>query len=353
MDEELEDFSSMTPDPAPRPRRIDFSRRATGRPTMAAVAAHSGVSLKTVSRVVNSEPGVRPETVERVRTALHELGYRRNDAAAALARARPPAEIGLLIEDVSDTFYSRLTRGVQQVARAHGYLVILSSSEEDSSWERETTLALAARGVAGLIVVPHSDDHAYLADEIDAGLSVVFVDRPPLHLRADAVLSDNVVGARQAVAHLLGRGHRRIAFVGNDPEVYTSARRLEGFEAAHRDAGIDVDPALVVLGPRDENDSAEAVTRILRGGNPPTALFTQNNVVTVGAWRAIRDAGASIELVGYDDFSMADLLDPPVTVVAQDPVELGRRAAELLFERLAGGGGEAREIVVPTQLIIR
>ncbi|MCU1526259.1 MAG: LacI family transcriptional regulator [Frondihabitans sp.] len=320
---------------------------------MAAVAAHSGVSLKTVSRVVNGEPGVRAQTVERVRSALHELGYRRNDAAAALARARPPAEIGLLIEDVSDTFYSRLTRGVQEVARAHGHLVILSSSEEDSALERKATLALAARGVAGLIVVPHSDDHAYLADEIDAGLSVVFVDRPPLHLRADAVLSDNAEGARRAVAHLLGLGHRRIAFVGNAREVYTSARRLEGFERAHADAGVDVDPALVVLGPREEGDSAEAVHRILRLATPPTALFTQNNVVTLGAWRAIRDAGAHMQLIGYDDFSMADLLDPPVSVVAQDPVELGRRAAELLFARLGGERGEPHEVVVPTRLIVR
>ncbi len=199
----------MTPDPysgkatAPSAepaanRRVDFSRRGTGRPTMAAVAALAGVSLKTVSRVVNGETPVNPDTAQRVNAASEALGYRRNDAASALARAQPQAGIGLIIEDISDSFYSNLTRGVEEVARAHGHLVLLSSSEENSERERDTTLALAARGVAGMIVVPHSDDHRYLARQINAGLHVVFVDRPPAQLTADCVLSDNIQGARHA-----------------------------------------------------------------------------------------------------------------------------------------------------------
>jgi LacI family transcriptional regulator len=364
MGEKMQDFSSMTPDavgeepetPADdlgTKRRVDFHRRATGHPTMATVAAVAGVSLKTVSRVINGEPGVQSHTIDRVRQAAQSLGYRRNDAAAALARAQPQATIGLIIEDLSDAFYSHLTRGVQEVAQINEYLVLLSSSEENSDLERSTTLALAARGVAGMIVVPHSDDHEYLSDVIDAGLSVVFADRPPVRLAADCVLSDNVEGARQAVEYLAKRGHRRIGFIGNDMNVYTSTCRLRGYEDAHAEAGLPVDESLVVLGPRTEADSAQAMHSLLRLTDPPTALFTQNSLLTLGAWRAIRDAVAQVALIGFDDFALAELLDPPVSVVAQDPVELGRQAAQLLFSRLAGEHGDARQVVVPTHLIIR
>jgi LacI family transcriptional regulator len=360
----MQDFSSMTPDTigeaaespsddAAVQRRSDFHRRATGHPTMAEVGALAGVSLKTVSRVINGESGVQPGTIERVRQAAQSLGYRRNDAAAALARAQPQATIGLIIEDLSDAFYSHLTRGVQEIAQAHGHLVLLSSSEENSDLERSTTLALAARGVSGMIVVPHSDDHHYLSDVTDAGMSVVFVDRPPVHLTADCVLSDNVEGARKAVEYLVQHGHRRIGFIGNDRNVYTSTCRLRGYEDAHSEAGLAVDDNLVILGPRTEAESARATHGLLRHPDPPTALFTQNSLLTLGAWRAIRDDAAEVALIGFDDFGLAELLDPPVSVVAQDPVGLGRRAADLLFSRLAGEHGAAREIVVPTRLIIR
>lgn len=352
----------MTPDPfsgddgrtiaAPPGRRVDFSRRVTGRPTMAAVATLAGVSMKTVSRVVNGETAISSDTAQRVLAACQTLGYRRNDAASALARAQPQAGIGLIIEDVSDAFYSGLIRGVEEVARTNGYVIMLSSSEENSDQERSATLALA-RGVAGMIVVPHSDDHRYLAGPINAGLRVVFVDRPPARLVADCVLSDNIQGARGAVRHLVDQGHRRIGFIGNDPSVYTSTRRLRGYRTAHADAGLSVDDQLVVLGPHTEHQAGEAAQVLLGLAEPPTALFTQNNVLTMGAWRAVRHRRPPLALVGFDDFALADVLDPPVTVVAQDPTGLGRRAAQLLLSRLAGQTGPARRIVVPTRLIVR
>jgi LacI family transcriptional regulator len=321
---------------------------------MAAVARLAGVSLKTVSRVVNGEASVRPETAARVRVAWKELGYRRNDAASTLARAQAPAGIGLIIEDISDPFYSRLTRGVQEVARAHGHFVMLSSSEENSELERSTVLALTTRGIAGLIVVPHSDDQHYLEPEIESGLSVVFVDRPPQGLVADSVMSNNIEGSRLAVKHLLDLGHRRIAFVGNDRSVYTSTQRLRGYRKAHTVAGVTADEErLVVLGPRTEAEAGAATSALLGSPNPPTAVFTQNNLLTTGAWRAIRESGTPVALVGFDDFALADVLDPPVTVVAQDPMTLGRKAAELLFSRLADATGPVQRIIVPTRLIVR
>lgn len=340
-------------DPGAPPRRVKFDRRVTGLPTMAAVAAEAGVSLKTVSRVVNGELTVRAETAERVRAVAAAMGFRRNDAASWLARARPQAVIGVVIEDVTDPFYSRLTRGVEEIARANGHLVLLSSSDENSDRERASTLSLAARGVAGMIVVPHSADHSYLSAELHTGLAVVFVDRPPARIKADCVLSDNLEGARVGVRHLLDAGHRRVAFIGNEGAVYTSAQRLRGYQRAHREVDLEVDPDLVVLGPRTEGEASEAVRRLLDLALPPTAVFSQNNLLTLGAWRAMREAGKVMGLVGFDDFSAADLLDPPVTVVAQDPAALGRRAAELLFARLNGHTGPATRVVITTSLIVR
>jgi LacI family transcriptional regulator len=334
-------------------RRVNFDRRGTGLPTMAGVAAEAGVSLKTVSRVINGEPTVRPATADRVRAVAAAMGFRRNDAASWLARARPQAVIGLVIEDVTDPFYAKLTRGVEQIARAKEHLVLLSSSDENSDRERASTLALAARGVAGMIVVPHSADHSYLTGELHAGLAVVFVDRPPARIKADCVLSDNLEGARLGVRHLLDAGHRRVAFIGNEGAVYTSTQRLRGFRQAHRELDVEVQTELVVLGPRTEDEAGEAVRRLLDLADPPTAVFSQNNLLTLGAWRAMKTAGQVLGLVGFDDFSTADLLDPPVTVVAQDPESLGRRAAELLFARLDGHTGPARRVVIPTDLVVR
>jgi LacI family transcriptional regulator len=323
------------------------------RPTMADVAAHAGVSLKTVSRVINGEPRVATATAAAVTSAVRELGFRSNHAAASLARGRGLASIGLIIGAVDDPFYARLTSGVEQVARERQHGVLVSSSEDDPALEASITLALAARQVDGLIIVPSSSDQGYLAADMAAGLAVVFVDRPPQGLDADCVLSDNEDGARAGAAHLLARGHRRIAFIGNDTTVYTSAERLAGFRAAHRTAGVGVDESVVVLGPRSTADAEAATRRLLALGTPPQAIFAQNNLMTMGVWRALHTHPSGIDLVGFDDFALADVLQPPVNVVAQHPVELGRQAATLLFDRLERPGRPSRRVVLPTQLVTR
>ncbi|WP_432842702.1 LacI family DNA-binding transcriptional regulator [Dactylosporangium sp. CA-092794] len=329
------------------------SRPRTGRPTMAEVAVAAGVSPKTVSRVINGEPGVVGATAERVERAIAQLGYRHNHAAASLARGRAQDSIGLVIEGIAGRFYAQLASGVEQVARAHGQQLLIASSEEDPARERDTILALAGRQVGGIIVVPRSDDHRYLRTELRSGLAVVFVDRPPRRIAADHVIVDNVAGAHDGVAHLLRQGHRRIAFVGNDLAVSTSADRLEGYRRAHRDAGLEPDPALVVVGPADVAATEEAVARLATLPDPATAVFTQNSRLTMGAWRAIKRIDRPVALVGFDDFDLADVIDPPVTVVAQDPVELGRRAMHLLLRRMQHPTARNQHEVLPTRLIVR
>ncbi|MFI6387569.1 LacI family DNA-binding transcriptional regulator [Nonomuraea sp. NPDC050547] len=318
------------------------------RPTMKDVASAAGVALKTVSRVVNGEPGVNPATAERVRAAIDALGYSRNESARVLRQGRT-STVGLVIEDISDPFYSGLGRAVEQVAIAHGCLLLSGSSGENPERERELVRTFCARRVDGLIVVPAGDDHSYLRPELDAGTPAVFVDRPPgPEIDVDTVLCDNAGGARLAVAHLRKAGHRRIAFLGDSPSIFTAAERLKGYRAA---LGELSDPALVSMRAPDLAGTGADLERMLSLPDPPTALFTGNGRLTVTTLRALR--GRPLALVGFDDFELADLLTPGVTVVAQDPAGLGRVASELLFRRLAGDRGPAQHLQLPVRLIAR
>ncbi|WP_431047357.1 LacI family DNA-binding transcriptional regulator [Streptomyces sp. P1-3] len=316
------------------------------------VAARAGVGLKTVSRVVNGEPGVTPDTERRVQEAITALGFRRNDSARILRKGRT-ASIGLVLEDLADPFYGPLSRAVEEVARAHGALLINGSSAEDPEREQELVLALCARRVDGLVVVPAGDDHRYLEPEIAAGVATVFVDRPAARIDADAVLADSFGGARTAVAHLIAHGHRRIGFIGDQPRIHTAAERLCGYRAAMADAGLPVDEAWVSLGPTGPDRVRAAAGAMLDGPAPVTALFAGNNRVTVTIVRVLAGRIRPVALVGFDDFELADLLSPAVTVVAQDPAQLGRTAADMLFRRLDGGADAPRRVVLPTRLIVR
>jgi LacI family transcriptional regulator len=216
---------------------------------MSDVAAAAGVSLKTVSRVVNDEPGVRRETAEIVHRTIAQLGFRRNDLARALRHGRRSGLFGLVIEDVSNPFYSAIARGVEEVTRRRGMLAIAASSDEDDQRERDLVRLFCERRVDGLLVVPAGDDHRYMLPELRSGTRVVFIDRPPGKIDADGVLLDNMGGARIAVEHLLANGHRRIGFVGDASGIFTAAERLRGYRKTLAQAGLPPDPSLIRLAP--------------------------------------------------------------------------------------------------------
>ena len=320
------------------------------------VAAVAGVGLKTVSRVVNQEAGVSPALEQRVREAVELLGYRPNVTASNLRRAdRKTQTIGLILEDVSNPFMSAVHRAIEDVAVPHGTLVFAGSAEESAERERELLLAFVSRRVDGLIVIPVGDDQSLMLRERRFGRPIVFIDRIGSIADADTVTADNRGGARAAVSHLAAHGHRRIAFVGDASWIWTASERHLGYLEALGAEGIRHDPALVAVDVRSSDAATQAVRELLTRDDPPTAFFTAQNLITVGAVRALQRLGRQhdVALVGFDDVVLADLLQPPVTVVVQDPATLGRTAAELLFGRLAGDRSPPRHIVVPTRLVPR
>jgi LacI family transcriptional regulator len=344
----MSDFSTAFPAPRRRPKMRD-------------VAALAGVSLSTVSRVVNGTP-VDPVLAARVQEAIQILGYQPNAAASDLRRTTPKTTtVGLIVADVGNPFFSQAHRGVEEVLRTRGTLSFAASSDEEPERERRIIEALAARDVSGLIVVPTDGDHGYLARLRDRGLPIVFMDRPAARMDADVVSADNAGAACQACEHLIEHGHRRIAMLGNrlgldaGPIVYTTVERFNGYRQALERYRIPYDPALV----RDLLMGSEAVESALRGllslPDPPTAIFTSHNMITIHAVRAQRALGVtqSLALVGFDDVDMAEHADPPITVIAQEPRSIGRRAAVLLVARMDGDRGPHRHVLVPTRLIAR
>jgi LacI family transcriptional regulator len=292
----------------------------------------------------------------RVTAAVERLDYRHNMTASSLRRADGrTATIGVVLEDVANPFSSALHRAIEDVAVDRGVLVLAGSSDEDESRERRLIAAFTSRRVDGLVIQPASHDHSFLIAERRAGTAMVFVDRPPAFFDADTVVTDNAAGVRRGVRHLFDRGHRRIAYLGDLHTIATAAERFQGYVAELGAQRVEVDDRLVRLDTRGIERAQAAVTELLEGSDPPTALFAAQNLITIGAFRALKRFGLAgkIALVGFDDILLADLLEPAITVVAQDPAAIGRTAAELLFRRLDGDRSPSQRQVVPTQLITR
>jgi LacI family transcriptional regulator len=323
---------------------------------MSDVAAVAGVSLKTVSRVVNAEGYVSADTLAAVKTAIDELGFRRNEAARQLKQGTA-VTIGLVMEDQSDPFYSTLSRAVEEVALDQGYLLLIASSNEDPERSRAIVESFTSRGVDGIVLAPaRGTDPTFLQKELESGRPIVFVDRPVPGVPADTVLADNVSGAADATAHLVSHGHRRIAFFGDDASVFTAAERLEGYSLALREAGIESDDRLVTMTSPTAGDLEATIDAVLDQADPPTALFAGNNRWSIRLLRHLKTRPAPPNpraFVGFDDFELSDVLDPAVTVVAQDPAEMGRLAADLLLQRARGSEDPIRHIRLRPRLLIR
>jgi len=326
------------------------------------VAHAAGVSVKTVSRVVNEERWVSSDIETKVQRAISELGYRPDDRARGL---RTPgvgtSTIGFIHADMANPFFTAVHSGLEAVASEHNLLILTGSSGESTERQDALVHAFSGRRVDGLVVVPTgSTDLANAASnptasslqaEIDRGTPVVFIDREP-SVAGDFVTSDHYGGAVQATRHLISMGHRKIAFIGDDEHLYSAAERRRGFVDTMA-ACQHCSPWIRSGGTVEESEAL--VHQMLQSPDAPSAIFAAQNYMTIGAIKALHTTGRQrdIALVGFDQVEMGDVIEPGITVIPQDAPALGREAGRLLLERLTGARTEVVRTVLPVDLIPR
>lgn len=326
--------------------------RGTTAPTVQDVAAAAGVSPMTVSRVLSGGPNVRPEKIQAVLDAAASLGYRRNENARSLRPGQRTGLLGVVITNVANPYYAQVQLGVEEIVTSDGIRLLVGNSGEDTDRERALVNDFIGRKVDGLIVVPAGGDVAHLHAATAAGVPLVLASRQVDGVDADVVLVDDEGGARDGTAHLLAEGHRRIAFLGNRVSVFTSRRRQEGFERAHREAGVTFDPALLRAGQNDDVAAHDVMIELLSLDDPPTAIFSANNRNTVGVLRALSEHRAvadSMRIVAFDDFELSSLVPFSLSVIEHDPRELGRTAARMVMSRMQADDDRTQQTIqLPT-----
>ncbi|MBS3787759.1 LacI family DNA-binding transcriptional regulator [Candidatus Bipolaricaulota bacterium] len=324
--------------------------------TISDVAEEAGVSVATVSHVINGTRYVSPELTERVKKAMDELGYHRNAVARSLKTDKTQT-IGLIASDLSNPFFSTLLRGVEDKALEKDHSLIVCNTDETLAKEKLYVDVLSERKIDGLLIAPTGKSDENLLALKDRDIPLVFIDRKVEGLDAGAVLSTNVKGSAKAMRHLIELGHRRIGIILGLQSVTTSQERLEGYRKALKEEGITFDSRLVKQGYSQVAGGSEAAMELLSLDSPPTAIFSANNLMTIGAMQGIQEAGFScpeeVSLVGFDDFEWAATFKPNLTTVAQSPYEIGSRAAEILFENIQNGDSDSKEVRIPTKLKIR
>lgn len=328
------------------------------KPTIREVAKLAHVGLMTVSRVINHHPSVRATTRRKVEAAIAQLGYQQNEAARLLKGQRARM-IGLIVPDLSDQFFAMCAHTVQHIARAHGYMTLVVSSERDADLEFEQAELMATRKVSGLLIVTSSKDGDDRLRQLqNTGLAIVAFDRPLPGMATDSVLVENRAGAEEAVEHLIQHGHRRIACVGYDEDVYTIHERVEGYRASMYSHRLK---PLVGLGLLTLDDVQNWLRETLASKNPPTAIFSLNHRTSIFLLQALAAQRVKIPqdmaLVGFDDFDLASIVSPPLTTVAQTPIELTQRAMGLLMTGIqdakSGTVTSPAKLMLPTRLMIR
>src|SRR5207253_988495 len=322
---------------------------------MRQVAAHACVSLKTVSRVINVESVVAPTMRSRVQASIEHLGYRHNWQASSLRRIDSrSATIGLVLRDAANAFSAPLSNEVASLALKRGVLVFTGSSHDDEDHDRELIWAFSCHRVDGLIVVGTTQNTDLLLAEHRAGTSIVLVDELGSALDLDHVVTNDFQGARLGVRHLIANGHRHIGYLGGLASD-RAASRYRGYIDELSAQGWPIDEQLVHLDLHDADGAETATAELLSEARRPTALFASGSLITLGACRVLRrlDLNRRVALVGFDDVLDADLTACGVTVIAPDPVALGRAAAKHLFRRIDGDESPSVYRLIPSRLIIR
>jgi LacI family transcriptional regulator len=330
-------------------------------PTMADVARSAGVSVATVSHVLNGTRPVLPRTRQAVLDAIDRLGYTPNTLARSLVTSRTRS-IGLAVSAISNPYFTEILQGVEAAALEQGYSLLIADPHDDPEHERKVVQLLHERRVDGMIVAPSANPRDLVAYLARHEVPAVFLDRlvdPPADgpPRCDQVCAESAEPTARLVTHLAELGHRRIALVAGLPGLSTTGDAFAGYRQGLTATGLPYDGRLVVHGDSESRGAERATSALLSLAAPPTALVTANNAMTIGALRALRDHGlsvpADIALCCFDDFAWADLFSPRLTAVAQPSREIGAQAVRLLLDRLASPDRPARTLRLPCAFVHR
>ncbi|MFN8457795.1 MAG: LacI family DNA-binding transcriptional regulator [Anaerolineae bacterium] len=320
------------------------------------VAERAGVSVAVVSYVVNNGPRpVSPETQVKVKKAIKELGYYPNELARSLSR-KQTATIGLIIPNLTNPVYAEIADSLESICAAEGYVMMLCGTGRDPTKEKKLAQTLRSKQVDGVVMIPSQAPPEILKPLQEAHIPVVILehDLPDTH----SIAIDDREGGCLATQHLLTLGHRRIGLIKREPTSALSTLRFVGYQETLAEAGIPLDPALIIESKAGQAAGYAAMQRLLALPQPPTAVFTHNDVLAMGAMHAIFEAGLSvpedISVVGYDDTIGSSYLNPPLTTIKFPAAEMGRRAGQIILDLAQKENSIPAQIVtLPVKLIVR
>jgi len=329
------------------------------RTTVIDIASVAGVSKSTVSLVLQGSSLVKDDTRAKVNAAIRELGYVYNRGAANLRQSNAKSKIiGVVVNDLTNSFFAELAVGIDMVVQSAGYVQFLSNTAESPDRQQEVIASMREHGISGLILSPARGTFAADLNPVAAsGIPVVVTVRHVPGAKVSTLLSDNVGGAREAARHLIGLGHRRVAFLGGFADTGVFAERLEGYRGAIVAAGLPIDETLAIASAPSRAGGLAAIERALALANPPTAAVCFNDAVAFGVCDGLRsrrmEAGVDFAVVGFDDVIEAQNAVPALTTVSVDPQGMGRRAANQLLKQINSGRAEGEAIVTSVRLVVR
>jgi DNA-binding LacI/PurR family transcriptional regulator len=325
---------------------------------MKEVARIAGVSLGTVSHVLNGSAAVREPLRRRVMDAVDALGYQPSQLARGLRRDKTNM-IGMIIPDVTNPFFPAVVRGAEDVAFENGYRLILCNTDNDHAKELVHLNELRTYLPSGLIVIPSSfsDLTAQAASYRKSGTAVVCVDRLPRDWKGDSVTADNEHGSYEATSYILRQGHKRLAIITGPRHLTNAQQRLGGFKRALHEKSLHIGPEYIQETSFDQHGGHAKTMLLLRMIPRPTVIFAGNDMIAFGALRAFREAGLrcpeDISLIGFDNLDLAEMTTPPLSSVSQPGYQMGSTAARLLIDRVRGDHAPPRHVVIQTALKIR
>jgi LacI family transcriptional regulator/LacI family repressor for deo operon, udp, cdd, tsx, nupC, and nupG len=322
------------------------------------VARKAGVSIATVSRVLNNSTSVNEETRRKIQKAIKELKYQPSRVAKRLrSKGGPGNLLGVLIPDIQNPFYVDVLRGIEDIAYKNNYVIIVCNFSQDEKKEAMYLDILESEAIDGLIAAPASEDDLRLKKIVHNGLPVVCVDRGLNGIDVDVVWVNNEAGAFAAVDHLAKTGYKRIGHIAGLPTIPSSRLRVQGYKRALAENNLPFDPQLLVHGNSTLKSGVELAENLLKQSSPPDALFTGNNLITLGALETIHkrklQIPGDIAIIGFDDMIWANSLNPPLTAVRQPAFEIGQRAGELLIQRIRDPKRAPIQMILNSELMVR